>query len=276
MMKIIAVANQKGGVGKTATSASLATELAINGFKTLMVDADPQSNLTGTFLTIDKVTTSLAEVLISDPKAKPAKASEKALTTEIDNLDIIPSTISLAKFDREPPESMANLADALQDVENSYDFVVIDTPPHFGLLLSASMMAADFVLIPVDPAPYSLQGLEDLLEIIDKMKKYKRNLKILGAVCTKFDKRTRVSKSMLKELHELAEDVKFTVFETIINTDTKLQASSGEHKPIQLYDPSARSAEDYSSLTQEILEKLNMSAAGSLPQSTPLRVVKNG
>lgn len=266
-MKVIAIANQKGGVGKTATSASLATELAINGYHTLLVDADPQSNLTATFLNPEAVTTSLAEIILTEPKATPIKLSSKVLTTEIDNLDIVPSTLSLAKFDREPPESMANLSDALQEIK--YDFVIIDTPPHFGLLLSASLMAADYVLIPVMPAPYALQGLEDLSEVIIKMKKYRRNLEILGVVCTRFDKRTRVSKNSLIELQQIAESAGIHLFDTVIHDDTKLEASSGEHKPIQLHDPNARSAEDYANLAQEILEKLKMQA----PQSEPLKLV---
>lgn len=263
-MITIAIANQKGGVGKTATSASLAAELAISGYRTLMIDADPQSNLTGTFLPVELITTSLSEILLTEPKAAPPKISAKALATEIVGLDIVPSTISLAKFDREPGESMANLADALQDIENDYDFVIVDTPPHFGLLLSAALMAADFVLIPVMPAPYALQGLEDLLEVIGKVKKYKRNLKILGAVCTKFDKRTRISKNSLTELKQISTEADFPVFDSIIHEDTKLEASSGEKKPIQLHDASARSAEEYANLTLEILDKLNLSAtAGS-------------
>jgi chromosome partitioning protein len=262
-MKIIAIANQKGGVGKTATSASLATELAIIGYKTLMIDADPQSNLTATFLSPEAVTTSLADIILNEPKSVPAKLESKVLTTEIDNLDIVPSTLSLAKFDRESPESMANLSDALQGI--NYDFVIIDTPPHFGLLLSASLMAADYVLIPVMPAPYALQGLEDLSEVIEKMKKYQRHLKVLGVVCTRFDKRTRVSKNSLAELQQIAENASLHFFETVIHDDTKLEASSGEHKPIQLHDPNARSAEDYANLAGEILEKLEMNASNVEP-----------
>lgn len=268
-MKIIAIANQKGGVGKTATSASLATELAINGYRTLLIDADPQSNLTATFLNPNSVTTSLADVILTEPKTDPVRLSSKVLTTEIDNLDIVPSTLSLAKFDRESPESMANLSDALQDVE--YDFVIIDTPPHFGLLLSASLMAADYVLIPVMPAPYALQGLEDLSEVIEKMKKYQRNLEILGVVCTRFDKRTRISKNSLLELQQIATSAGIHFFETVIHDDTKLEASSGEHKPIQLYDPNTRSAEDYANLSLEVLEKLEMRVS----QSEPLKLVGN-
>lgn len=266
-MKIIAIANQKGGVGKTATSASLATELAINGYKTLLIDADPQSNLTATFLSPEAVTTSLADIILNEPKAAPIKLSTKVLTTEIDNLDIVPSTLSLAKFDRESPESMANLSDALQDVD--YDFVIIDTPPHFGLLLSASLMAADLVLIPVMPAPYALQGLEDLSEVIEKMKKYQRNLQVLGVVCTRFDKRTRVSKNSLVELQQIAANLGVHFFDTVIHDDTKLEASSGEHKPIQLHDPNARSADDYANLANEILEKLEM----TITHSEPLKLV---
>ena len=266
-MKVIAIANQKGGVGKTATSASVATELAINGYRTLLIDADPQSNLTATFLSPEAVTTSLADVILNEPKIAPIKLSSKVLTTEIDNLDIVPSTLSLAKFDRESPESMANLSDALQGV--NYDFVIIDTPPHFGLLLSASLMAADYVLIPVMPAPYALQGLEDLAEVIEKMKKYQRHLQVLGVVCTRFDKRTRISKNSLVELQEIATNISIHFFETIIHDDTKLEASSGEHKPIQLHDPNARSAEDYANLTHEILEKLEM----SFSQMEPLKLV---
>lgn len=266
-MKIIAIANQKGGVGKTATSASLATELAINGYKTLLIDADPQSNLTATFLSPGAVTTSLADIILNEPKAAPIQLSSKVLTTEIDNLDIVPSTLSLAKFDRESPESMANLSDALQDID--YDFVIIDTPPHFGLLLSASLMAADYVLIPVMPAPYALQGLEDLSEVIDKMKKYQRHLEVLGVVCTRFDKRTRVSKNSLIELQQIAANIGIHFFHSIIHDDTKLEASSGEHKPIQLHDPNARSAEDYANLANEVLEKLEM----NISQSEPLKLV---
>lgn len=267
-MKIIAIANQKGGVGKTATSASLATELAINGYKTLLIDADPQSNLTATFLSAEAVTTSLADVLLTEPKAMPLKLASKVLATEIDNLDIVPSTLSLAKFDRESPESMANLSDALQDID--YDFVIIDTPPHFGLLLSASLMAADYVLIPVMPAPYALQGLEDLYEVIEKMKKYQRNLQVLGVVCTRFDKRTRVSKNSLVELQQIAINARLHFFDTVIHDDTKLEASSGEHKPIQLHDPNARSADDYANLANEVLEKLQMSV---LQTAEPLKLV---
>lgn len=175
----------------------------------------------------------------------------------------MPSTLSLAKFDRESPESMANLSDALQGI--NYDFVIIDTPPHFGLLLSASLMAADYVLIPVMPAPYALQGLEDLSEVIEKMKKYQRHLKVLGVVCTRFDKRTRVSKNSLIELQQIAENAGIHFFDAVIHDDTKLEASSGEHKPIQLHDPNARSAEDYANLAGEILEKLEMNTANVEP-----------
>ena len=130
-MKIIAVANQKGGVGKTTTASSLSAELAISGYRTLLIDADPQANATKMFLREDEVTTSLAEVLISSPNQPSASIKEKRLTTVLERLDIVPATITLANFDREPPLAIKKLRSVLKDVSGEYDFVIIDTPPNW-------------------------------------------------------------------------------------------------------------------------------------------------
>jgi chromosome partitioning protein len=268
--KIIAVANQKGGVGKTTTAASFATELAILGHRTLIVDADPQANVTRNFLTPDIVTSSLANVLLSNPNQTQSSIKDERLTTVIEGLDIIPSTISLAYFDRESPVAIKQLRSALRDVANDYDFVVIDTPPNFGLLLSAALMAANYVLIPVQAAPFALAGLSDLLQVIKDMRDLNENLKILGAVCTLYDVRTRISKQSYQKLQELAcdldvaVDLDLHVFETVINRDTNLEASSLNSQPIQLYEPKSRGAEEYAKLTLEILQRMDIRNAQNL------------
>lgn len=267
-MKIIGIANQKGGVGKTTTTASLATELALQGYRTLIVDADPQANVTQVFLTSDTVKTSLANVLIGYPNPEPSTILEQRLTTVIEDLDIVPATISLANFDREPPVAIKRLRSALRDIQDEYDFVVIDTPPNFGLLLSAGLMASDYVLIPVQAAPFALAGLNDLLQVIDDIKDLNERLKILGAICTRYDKRTRISKQSYEKLLELNEEIDLHIFETIINQDTNLEASPQANQPIQLYAPNSRGAEEYGKLATEILVKMD------IKKSAPLQIVK--
>lgn len=257
-MKVISIANQKGGVGKTTTAASLGCEFALNGYRTLLIDADPQSNLSRVFLVPDTITKSLANVLSSQPKQSPASITEERLTTAIEGLDIVPATISLANFEREPPSAIKNLRSALKEVSGEYDFVVIDTPPNFGILLSAALIASQLVLIPVKAAPFALQGLDDLYGVITNITELNENLKILGAICTIYDKRTRISKSALSQLKEAAEFYGFPVFENIIGQDTKLEASPDVNKPIQLYAPDSRGANEYAELAKEILQTLQI------------------
>lgn len=269
-MKIIAIANQKGGVGKTTTAASLSAELAISGFKTLIIDADPQANATKMFLRENEVTTSLSEVLLSAPKETSSGISDKRLTTALEGLDIVPATITLANFDREPPLSIKKLRSTLKDVENDYDFTVIDTPPNFGLLLSAALIASNYVVIPVQAAPFALSGLDDLLTVIEDSRQLNEKLEILGAVCTRYDARTKISKESLIKLIDKSKSQNFYVFDTIINQDTKLEASPDANQPIQLFAPESRGADEYSKLAQEILDKLDFSI-----QKSNLKIVKS-
>jgi chromosome partitioning protein len=272
-MKIIAIANQKGGVGKTTTATSLGAELAINGFRTLIIDGDPQGNATKTFLREDEIKSSLADVLLTNPSQPSASIAEKRLTTALQNLDIVPATISLANFDREPPLAIKKLRSCLKEVESEYDFVVIDTPPNFGLLLSAALIASDLVLIPVQAAPFALSGLGDLLTVIEDSRQLNEKLEILGAICTRYDARTKISKESFAKLVDMSAERQFTVFETVINQDTKLEASPGTNQPIQLFAPESRGADEYAKLGQEVLHKLKYSQhkAGS----PPLKIVQS-
>lgn len=267
-MKVIAVANQKGGVGKTTTTASLAAELAISGYQTLVIDADPQANLTRMFLPFDAVTTSLAEVIVQRPNTKTASITEQRLTTAIEGLDIVPTSIGLASFEREAPASIKRIRSSLKEVANIYDFVLIDTPPNLGLLLSASLLASDGVIIPVQVAPFALQGLQDLLEVINDIRDLNENIKILGAVATQYDKRTRIAKESFEDLSDTCNRHGIEVFNTVIHRDTNLESSPRSHQPIQLFEPDSRGATEYAELGLELLQKFEISKPN-------LSVVKN-
>ena len=249
---IITIANQKGGVGKSTTVAMLGTQIALQGYKVLLLDADPQGNLTEIFLEVSLVETSLANALIGE---KAATLESQRLTTEIENLDLIPATLSLANFDREPALSVTKLRTALKNLIEPYDFVFIDTPPNLGLLLTAALTASTHVLVPVQAAPLAISGLRDLLDVVGKAREINEKLNFLGAVCTMFDARTAVSNASYTALRDaLAEKC----FETIINRSSKLEEAPATHQPIQLYAQNSRASEQYRELAQEFLKKVEL------------------
>jgi chromosome partitioning protein len=236
--------------------------LAVREYETLLIDADPQSNATQIFLAPENVPTSLADVLIG----VGAPIAEKRVTTEIEHLDLVPATLSLANFDREPALSVTKLRTAIRELGDYYDFIVIDTPPNFGLLLTTALTAATHVLIPVQAAPFALTGLQDLLSVVRNAKDLNEGLEILGAVCTLYDTRTSVSGASFRALAEMLPG---STFETIIHRQTKLEEAPSMHQPIQLYAPSSRGTEQYAALTDELLKKLGVSG-----KSAKLSVVK--
>jgi len=256
----IAIANQKGGVGKSTTAAMLATEFAIRGFDTLLIDADPQANATEIFLDPTNVHTSLADVIIGGEGRLPSSIMEKRVTTEVEHLDIVPANLSLAYFDREPVLSVTKIRSALRELGDTYLFVVIDTPPNLGLLLTAALTAATHVLIPVQAAPFALTGLRDLLEVIDKARDLNENLQLLGTFCTLYDTRTSVSGQSFRALKEMLPK---ETFETIIHRQTKLEELASMHQPIQLYAPGSRGAEQYAALADEVMNRLNIGKKAS-------------
>ena len=255
-MIVISVSNQKGGVGKTTTACSLSTELALRGYATLLVDGDPQSNATGHFMDPGQIKRSLSDVIveIGDMQSPPLK--EAITQTEVKGLDIVPSTVRLAMFDLTPSDSINIMREKLQEVHEIYDFVIIDNPPSLSQLLMSSLIASTHVLIPVSSAPMSHDGIDDLLNTYKRVStRSNKDLQLLGIVTTMFDTRLGVHGAMHQQTQERFADL---VFDTIIHSNSKLVESPAFKKPIQVYAPHSRGAQNYASLTDEVLLRLGM------------------
>jgi len=255
-MKTIAIANQKGGVGKTTTACNLAAGLAIRGFKTLIVDLDSQCNTTTTFLEPDAITTTLADVLVGHQQRPPLV--EAIYETHINNLDLAPSHIRLAMLERAVQiEEQYRLKDALESLEG-YDFTLIDCPPSLGMTLTQALLATQSVVVPVAAQYYPLEGVIDLKSTVEATKRPNPTLSVLGYVVTNFDTRNRICAEALQKIQEMFGDV---VFETVIRTNVKLQTAPAFRKSIYEHAPDSHGSKDYEALTDEMLSRLKMGSA---------------
>lgn len=251
MAKIIAVANQKGGVGKTTTAVNLSACLAVKNKKVLVIDIDPQGNTTSG-LGVDKnaVRQSIYDVIINE-----VDIEDTLVPTKVDNLMLSPSNINLAGAEVELVSVISRemrLKAALEDIEGKFDFIMIDCPPSLGLLTVNSLTAADTILVPIQCEYYALEGLSQLMNTVKIVQKHlNRNLRVEGVVLTMFDARTNLSIQVVDEVKKYFGN---KVYRTIIPRNVRLSEAPSYGLPIILYDEKSKGAECYMDLAEEVIE----------------------
>ncbi|QHA94050.1 AAA family ATPase [Bacillus sp. N1-1] len=251
MANIVAITNQKGGVGKTTTSVNMSACLAYLGKKVLLVDIDPQGNATsGVGIEKGDIETCVYNVLVDD-----VEAEEVIQQTIVENLHVIPSTIQLAGAEIELVPTISRevrLKRALNKVEKKYDYIIIDCPPSLGLLTINALTAANAVLIPVQCEYYALEGLSQLLNTVRLVQKHlNTELEIEGVLLTMLDARTNLGIQVIEEVKKYFQE---KVYRVIIPRNVRLSEAPSHGKPVIVYDPKSRGAETYLELAKEVLD----------------------
>jgi chromosome partitioning protein len=250
---VIAIANQKGGVGKTTTAINLSAALALTGKRVLLIDLDPQGNSSLSFLDHKTIEYSIYD-LLTDTDVLPDAVIKK---TSIGTLDVLPSRINLAKFESKllgEFDAPFRLKDRIEGTIKNYDCVLIDTPPTLGLITVNALVAADYVIVPIQPSYFALEGTDDLLETVEKVKaRPNPRLQVLGVVITLLDKRTTLAKDIQEQIKAVFGD---KVFETVISKSVRLEESPAYKETIFTFAPNSSGAAEYSNLCAEVMRRV--------------------
>lgn len=250
---ILSIANQKGGVGKTTTAINLAAALAQKGHKTLLIDLDPQANSTLSFLDMEQIGPSIYELMV-DTSVEWSTVTHKS---PILYLDIAPARIALAKFETKVSgefDAHFRLKDRVNEIRDEYPYIIIDTPPTLGLLTINALVCSTHLLVPIQSSYFALEGTDDLLETVEKVKSRPNpDLELLGVVITLHDKRTVLGRDIKAQITKVFGD---KVFDTVISKNVRLEESPAYRESIFSYAPDSSGAMDYYNLSEEVVKRV--------------------
>lgn len=253
MATVIAIANQKGGVGKTTTAINLAAAFALKKKRTLLIDLDPQANTTLTFVPLEEVSHSVYDVLADHHMA----LADVVRPTKTPNLCLAPAKISLAKLEAMLVgqfDAPYRLKDALAPCRDQFDMILIDTPPTLGLITVNALVASTHLLVPIQAAYYAMEGSDDLLDTLARIRSRPNpDLQLLGVVITLFDKRTNLARDIQKQVCAVFGD---KVFKAVVNKNIRLEESPAYKETIFTFAPDSTGAEDYQRLAREVLQRV--------------------